>query len=147
MFQLNHFINNYCTASRCAIVGSGIPFSEVEALGGYIDVSSKECGDVSSKYYGGEIRKERDSELATVALAVEGASLQNHKDAVALAVLQKVAGEGPKVKWGGCNAPLYKALSSVGEPFGATSFNASHSDSGLFGLIISAPSSTAGNVS
>jgi ubiquinol-cytochrome c reductase core subunit 2 len=112
-----------------------------------LNISCQDCGDIPSKYQGGEVRKERNSELANVIVAVEGSSFKNRKDAIAFAVLQKIAGDGPQVKWGNCNTPLYKTVAATGqEHFAIAAFNTSHSDSGLFGFILSAQSKGAGDV-
>ncbi|XP_014217339.1 cytochrome b-c1 complex subunit 2, mitochondrial [Copidosoma floridanum] len=141
---LSHFVANHYTGPRCAVVGSGICLNEIESFATGLSISSQEGCNPISKYMGGEIRKERNSELASVALAVEGTGLKNAKDAITFAVLQKAVGDGPKVKWGSCNTPLYKALCSTKQDlFAAVSFNASHSDTGLFGIIISAPADSA----
>lgn len=130
------------------MVGTGIPLSHVEQIACSLNVSDNNASDTPSKYIGGEIRKERNSDLATVGLAVEGTSLKNLKESIAFAVLQKVAGDGPRVKYGASSSPLAKALSSAcPDHFGVVGFNASHSDSGLFGLILSAPAQSAGTVS
>ncbi|KAL7300168.1 hypothetical protein TKK_0007014 [Trichogramma kaykai] len=145
--SLSHFVNNHYTGSRCAVVSTGVNLSDIESFASVLEVNSGEATDKAAKYLGGEVRKERNSELASVALAVEGGSLKNQKEAIAFAVLQKVAGEGPQVKWGACNTPLHKALCSASQdPFAAVAFNASHSDSGLFGLILSAPAASAGKL-
>lgn len=146
-FQLSHFVSSFHTGSRCAVTAVGIPLADLEGFASLLKVSSQHCDNTPSKYHGGEARKERNSQLASVAVAVEGASLKSYKDAIAFAVFQKVAGDGPRVKWGGCNTPLHKAVASAGqEPFAVSAFNASHTDSGLFGFILSAPSPYAGSV-
>ncbi|XP_058791111.1 cytochrome b-c1 complex subunit 2, mitochondrial [Phymastichus coffea] len=144
---LRHFVSNFHTGFRCAVTASGIPIAELETFASLLKVSTQHCENTQSHYHGGEMRKERNSQLASVAVAVEGASLKNFKEAIAFAVLQKVAGDGPKVKWGNCNAPLHKAVASAGqEPFAVSAFNASHTDSGLFGFILSAPGQYAGSL-
>ncbi|CAL7941467.1 unnamed protein product [Xylocopa violacea] len=81
-------------------------------------------------------------------IAVEGVSLKNEKDALACAVLQRASSGVPRVKWGSSSSPLYKELSSVAgtEPFGAQTFNASYTDSGLFGVVLCSPPNISGSV-
>lgn len=83
-----------------------------------------------------------------MAIAVEGSGFDKDKDALAFAVLQKAAGTGPHVKWGTTVAPLQKSVASAAgnDPFAITAFNASYSDSGLFGLALQAPANIAGPV-
>lgn len=103
----------------------------------------------ATKYHGGELRKERSSELSTVAVAVEATGLNEEKDALAYAVLQRAIGSGPRVKWGSSVSPLHKAISGTTSTdyFALSAFNASYSDSGLFGFVLSSVPSVAGSVS
>ena len=145
---MQSFVSKYYTTSRCAVVASGLKMTYINDIASSLQLPSDTSNDTPSKYYGGEIRKERNSELASIAIAVEGSGLQNQKDAISLAVLQKVAGDGPQVKWGNCHASLHKAVTAATkEPFAIAAFNTSHSDSGLFGFVVSAPRQTAGEVS
>ena len=55
---------------------------------------------------------------------------------------------GPTVKWGSGASPLSKAVGgAVGtEPFAVSGFNASYSDSGIFGFVASSTAHIAGKV-
>ncbi|XP_012271872.1 cytochrome b-c1 complex subunit 2, mitochondrial [Orussus abietinus] len=143
---LQHFVNTWFSGSRCAVVGTGVALSDLQCFAQGLEISSGDTCNEASKYYGGELRKERNSPLASVAVAVEGASLNNEKDALAFAILQRAAGTGPRVKWGSSIAPLHKAVAAAAgqDPFAVTAFNATYSDSGLFGFILSAPGNIAG---
>ncbi|KAJ8682035.1 hypothetical protein QAD02_017827 [Eretmocerus hayati] len=143
---LCHFVNNHFTGPRCAVVGTGISLSEVDLFASNFEIPEQDGNTKPTKYYGGEVRKERNSEIASVGIAVEGASLANMKEAVAFAVFQKVLGDGPKVKWGNVNNPLAKSVASAAgqHPFAIAALNASHTDSGVFGFLLSAPAETAG---
>ena len=57
-------------------------------------------------------------------------------------------GVGPAVKWGSGASALSKAVgSAVGtDPFAVSGFNASYSDSGLFGIVASSPANVVGKV-
>lgn len=103
----------------------------------------------AAKYHGGELRKERSSELSTVAVAVETAGLKKEKDALTCALLQRAIGSGSRVKWGSSVSPLHKAVSGTtsADQFALSAFNASYSDSGLFGFVLSSVPSVAGSVS
>nr|AIX97498.1 mitochondrial core protein II [Ceratosolen solmsi] len=144
---LNEFVSNYFTGSRCAIVSSGLSFEKLEEFACSVDASTEMCGDIPSKYHERECRKDRLSNLAHVAVAVEGSSFENRKDCIAFAILQKIAGHGPQVKRGGSQTSFYKAVSQASEDiFAVGAFNAVYSDSGLFGFILNAPSKTAGSL-
>ncbi|KAH0541212.1 cytochrome b-c1 complex subunit 2, mitochondrial [Cotesia glomerata] len=146
--SLQHFVNSWYTGPRCAVVGTGISLSNLSSFANTLNVGTSEGNSSPSKYYGGEIRKERNSSIASVALAVEGSSFNNDKDALAFAVLQQAAGTGPHIKWGTTTAPLQRSVISAAEndPFAISAFNASYSDSGLFGVIIQAPANVAGSI-
>ncbi|KAG7209873.1 hypothetical protein KM043_011475 [Ampulex compressa] len=113
---LQHFVNNWLTGNRCAVVATGVPLSRVSPFGLNLNVTSEGKKDEPSKYYGGELRKERNSQLATVALAVEGKSMKDEKDALACAVLQRAMGSGPRVKWGSSVSPLQKSVGAAAAP-------------------------------
>ncbi|CAL7941465.1 unnamed protein product [Xylocopa violacea] len=123
-------------------------FCPEHQIGSNLSIASAENANEASKYCGGEIRKETNSSLTNVAIAVEGVSLKNEKDALACAVLQRASSGVPRVKWGSSSSPLYKELSSVAgtEPFGAQTFNASYTDSGLFGVVLCSPPNISGSV-
>ncbi|XP_063995727.1 cytochrome b-c1 complex subunit 2, mitochondrial [Diachasmimorpha longicaudata] len=145
---LQHYVNTWYTGDRCAVVATGVSLSEISPLASRLQLGSGAGNTVPSNFKGGEIRKERNSPLASVALAVEGSGFDKETDALALAVLQKAAGTGPHVKWGTSTAPLQRAVASAAgsEPFAITSFNASYSDSGIFGFLLQAPANTVGSL-
>lgn len=143
---LQHFVNTWFTGPKCAVVGTGVSLSELTGLANNLTIGSGDCAVEPSKYCGGEIRKERASDLTTVAVAVEGVNLKSEKDAFACAVLQRVSGAGPRVKWGCSASPLQKELLSTAgsDPFALSTFNASYTDSGLFGFILCSTPNIAG---
>lgn len=145
---LQHFVNAYYTGGRCAVVGTGISKSELSSFAQNLKLSPNNGETIKSKYYGGEIRKERNSQIATVALAVEGTGFEKDSDALAFAILQQAAGAGPHVKWGSSTAPLQRSISSAAgsDPFAVSAFNASYTDTGLFGFVLSAPANIAGSL-
>ncbi|CAD1480757.1 unnamed protein product, partial [Heterotrigona itama] len=137
--NLLHFVNTWCTAPRCAVVGTGVSLAELSALGSNLSIKSADKPTEATKYYGDEIRKETCASLTNVALAVEGVSLKDEKEALACAILQRTNGV-TRVKWGSSVTSLHKQLSRVAgsELFGALTFNASYTDSGLFGVVLCA---------
>ncbi|KAL2732977.1 hypothetical protein V1477_015218 [Vespula maculifrons] len=146
--SLQHFVNSWFTGSRCAVVATGVPFSKICSFASALNVKSSDACDQPAKYYGGELRKERNSSTASVAIAVESAGLNKEKDVLALAVLQRALGTGPQVKWGSSASPLYKTVSGIAgkQSFAVSAFNAVYSDSGLFGFIICSEPSIAGSI-
>ncbi|KAK0084268.1 hypothetical protein PV325_007342 [Microctonus aethiopoides] len=144
--SLQHFVNNHFTGQRCAVVGAGVSLSYLSSFANALNVPSGNPPTTPSKYCGGEIRKERESPLASVALAVESSGFDKDNEALAFAILQQAVGAGIHVKWGSTSAPLQKSVASAAgnDPFGIVAFNASYSDSGLFGVILQAPFHIAG---
>ncbi|XP_011268973.1 cytochrome b-c1 complex subunit 2, mitochondrial [Camponotus floridanus] len=145
---LQHFVNTWFTGSNCAVVATGVSLSDVSQFASNLNVGSGDKAAEASKYHGGELRKERSSDLSTVAIAVEAAGLNKEKDAITYAVLQRAVGSGPRVKWGSTVSPLQRELSSAvkADDFAALAFNASYSDSGLFGVVLSSVPSVAGSI-
>lgn len=122
--------------------------SDISQFASNLKVGSDDKSTEAAKYYGGELRKERSSDLSTVAIAVEAAGLNKEKDALACAILQRAVGSGPRVKWGSTVSPLQRELSNAAsaDEFAVSAFNASYSDSGLFGVVLSSVPSAAGSV-
>lgn len=143
-------MNNHLSAPRAGVIATGIPLREIEDFASCLKLSKKDSSSQPTKYHSGEIRKERDSELASVAIALEiGGFAGKEKDALAAAILQRACGTGPAVKWGSSQAPLSKAVGAAAgdNPFAVSAFNATYSDAGLFGIVLSAPGNAAGSVS
>lgn len=143
---LQHFVNTWFTGPKCAVVGTGVSLSELTALANNFTIGSEDRAVEPSKYSGGEIRKERSTDLTNVAVAVEGANMKNDKDALACAILQRATDAGPRVKWGSSGSPLQKQLESAAgsDPFALSTINASYTDSGLFGFILCSAPKVAG---
>ncbi|XP_043516910.1 cytochrome b-c1 complex subunit 2, mitochondrial [Frieseomelitta varia] len=135
--SLLHFVNTWCTAPRCAVVGTGVSLAELSALGSNLSIQSADKPNEAIKYHGNEIHQETCASLTNVALAVEGVSLKNEEEALACAILQRTSSV-TRVKWGSSPTSLHKQLSCVAgsELFAASTFNASYTDSGLFGVVL-----------
>lgn len=145
---LQHFVNTWFTGSRCAVVATGVPFSDICSFASNLNVNSQDGCDQPTKYHGGELRKERNSSTASVAIAVESVGLNKEKDVLSYAILQKAAGTGPQVKWGSSISPLYKSMKSAAgeQTFAVSALNATYSDSGLFGIVFCSEPSIAGSL-
>lgn len=153
------------TNSRTAVVGAGIGHDALCKIAQGITLGSG-GGDCSpSPYKGGEVRyisnviiqtnkclillfsfrSDKGGDLAFVAIATEGASIQNPKEALAFAVLQRALGAGPQIKWSSRdNGLLSRAVTDV--DFAGCAINTNYSDTGLFGVLVAVPAKSAGKV-
>uniref|UniRef100_A0A8C9BY10 Ubiquinol-cytochrome c reductase core protein 2 n=1 Tax=Phocoena sinus TaxID=42100 RepID=A0A8C9BY10_PHOSS len=100
-----------------------------------------------TKYRGGEIREQNGDSLVHAALVAESAAAGS-AEANAFSVLQHVLGAGPHVKRGSnATSSLYQAVAKgIHQPFDVSAFNASYSDSGLFGIYTISQAAAAGDV-
>ncbi|XP_023559052.1 cytochrome b-c1 complex subunit 2, mitochondrial [Octodon degus] len=100
-----------------------------------------------AKYHGGEIREQNGDSLVHAAVVAEGAAVGS-AEASACSVLQHVLGAGPHVKRGSkATSLLYQAVAKGShQPFDVSAFNASYSDSGLFGIYTVSQASAARDV-
>lgn len=58
--------------------------------------------------------------------------------------MQRAIGVGPLVKWGTKDNGLFsKSVGASAEAYASSAFNASYADTGLFGILIAAPSKSA----
>ncbi|EZA62468.1 hypothetical protein DMN91_003930 [Ooceraea biroi] len=148
MESLQHFVNNWFTGSRCAVVATGVPLSDLSSFAASLKVGTEDKAAQAAKYHGGEMRKERTSELSSVAVAVEAIGFNDRKNALVCAILQRAVGSGPRVKWGAGVSPLHKAVSSAGsaDQFAISAYNAVYSDSSLYGFVLSTVPSLAGSL-
>ncbi|KAK3529339.1 hypothetical protein QTP70_029145 [Hemibagrus guttatus] len=135
--QLHSFIQNNFTSARMALVGLGMDHAVLKQVGEqFLNIRSG-AGTVGSKalYRGGEVRTQTGGSLVHSAVVSESA-VASSAEAVAFSVLQHVLGAGPHVKRGSNTTnKLSQAISkATAQPFDASAFNASYSDSGLFGI-------------
>ena len=173
--MLKSFADAHLKLDRMALVGTGCPhdwlrsrtLSIVDAPAPSVrhfpqgnkpaEVSAKSANssatpnDEQSKYFGGQLREEADSNLAMVAVAGEGVSLAS-KEAPAAYVLQRVFGVGPRVKWSASqnHGRLAKAIAGAlpgDSMFAVSGVNYNYSDCGLFGFFLSVDPSLAAKAS
>ncbi|MCI4384102.1 cytochrome b-c1 complex subunit 2, mitochondrial [Pangasianodon hypophthalmus] len=135
--QLHAFVQNNFTSARMALVGLGVDHAVLKQVGEqFLNIRSG-AGTVGSKalYRGGELRAQTGGSLVHSAVVSESA-VASSAEAVAFSVLQHVLGAGPHVKRGSnTTSKLSQAISkATAQPFDASAFNASYSDSGLFGV-------------
>lgn len=135
--HMHQFIQNNFTSSRMALVGLGVDHSVLTQVGEqFLNIRSG-VGTVGNKalYRGGEVRTQTNSGLVHSAVVSEGAAITSD-EAWAFSVLQNVLGAGPQVKRGSnATSKLIQGVAkATSDPFDVSAFNASYSDSGLFGV-------------
>lgn len=145
---LQHYLTSNYKTNRAAVVGVGVDHQLLVGYAKNLGLDSGTGNDTASKYYGGELRVDKSGNWAHVAVGTQGAGWANPKEALAFAVLQQVAGTGPAAKRGNTGGALGKLVSSAlgDKPFGFTALNASYSDDGLFGFVLSADGRDIGKV-
>ncbi|XP_066148530.1 cytochrome b-c1 complex subunit 2, mitochondrial [Euwallacea fornicatus] len=145
---LQHYVASNFSTGRAAVVGVGVEPNKVAAFAQSLNLDDSDGRTVASPYKGGEIRSDKGGDFAFVAIAGEGASIKNSKEALAAAVLQKALGVGPQVKWSSNdNGILSKAIiGTSSEPFASSAINANYSDTGLVGVLLAVPAQSAGKL-
>lgn len=145
---LQHYVASNYKTSRAAVVGVGVDHQLLVGYAKNLGLESGSANENASKYYGGELRVDKAGNLAHVAIGTQGAGWTNPKEAIAFAVLQQVAGTGPVTKRGNSGGALGKLVESAlgDKPFGFSALNASYSDDGLFGFVLSADGRDIGKV-
>lgn len=125
---------------EASIVAVGMQHERVLDFVARLNISQTSRNITPSKYVAGsEIRKESANDLAYVALAVQGASINKPKDVVTSALAQRALGTGPRTKRGlNRSGKLSAAIADCSDSASVTAFNVNYSDSGLLGVIISA---------
>uniref|UniRef100_A0A3Q4GFZ1 Ubiquinol-cytochrome c reductase core protein 2a n=1 Tax=Neolamprologus brichardi TaxID=32507 RepID=A0A3Q4GFZ1_NEOBR len=135
--------------SLMALVGLGVNHSVLRQVGeGLLSARSGVGAPVAkSVYRGGELRVQNKDELVHALIASEGA-VTGSAEANAFSVLQRILGAGPHVKRGSSiTSKLSQGIAkATTQPFDATAFNVSYSDSGLFGVYTIAQAASAGEV-
>ncbi|CAH0546911.1 unnamed protein product [Brassicogethes aeneus] len=143
--SLQHYVCENFTSGRAAVVGLGMDEAEVTKIAQSLHLGSGEGQTRPSPYKGGEVRSDKGGDLAFVAIAGEGASLANAKEALAFAVLQRAIGTGPQVKWSARDNGLLSKVVGNAE-FASSAINANYSDTGLFGVLVAVPAKNASSV-
>uniref|UniRef100_A0A8C2K340 Ubiquinol-cytochrome c reductase core protein 2a n=1 Tax=Cyprinus carpio TaxID=7962 RepID=A0A8C2K340_CYPCA len=132
------FANNY-TSARMALVGLGVSHAALKQVGEQFFSTRAGAGAAGAKavYRGGELRVQSGGGLVHALLACEGAAAGS-AEANAFSVLQRLLGAGPHVKRGSnITSKLSQGIAkATAQPFDATAFSATYSDSGLFGVYV-----------
>uniref|UniRef100_A0A8C5D4F9 Cytochrome b-c1 complex subunit 2, mitochondrial-like n=1 Tax=Gouania willdenowi TaxID=441366 RepID=A0A8C5D4F9_GOUWI len=147
--QLQMFVEDNFTTSRMALVGLGVNHSILRQVGeGLLSVrSGPGAPGAKAVYRGGEMRLQNSDDLVH-SLVVSEAAMTGSAEANAFSVLQRILGAGPHVKRGtSSTSKLSQGIAkATTQPFDATAFNSSYSDSGLFGVYTIAHADSAGEV-
>ncbi|XP_059609242.1 cytochrome b-c1 complex subunit 2, mitochondrial [Phlebotomus argentipes] len=144
---LQHYVASNYTTNRTAVVGVGVEHNTLVGYAQNLPLDSGAGKDNVSSFVGGqEARLDRGGRLAHVAIATQGAGWATPKEALALHVLQYAAGVGSWTKRGNVNGVIGKAVTAAlgDKPLGFGAFNASYSDDGLFGFVLSTEARDAG---
>uniref|UniRef100_H0XSP4 Cytochrome b-c1 complex subunit 2, mitochondrial n=1 Tax=Otolemur garnettii TaxID=30611 RepID=H0XSP4_OTOGA len=145
--ELHYYVQNHFTNARMALIGLGVSHPILKQIAEQFLNKREGLGLTGAKarYPGGEIREQNGNSLVHAALVAEGAATGS---ANALSLLQHVLGAGPYVKRGSnATSLLYQTVAKgVHQPFDVSAFNASYSDSGLFGIYTISQAVAAGDV-
>uniref|UniRef100_A0A146Z3E7 Cytochrome b-c1 complex subunit 2, mitochondrial n=1 Tax=Fundulus heteroclitus TaxID=8078 RepID=A0A146Z3E7_FUNHE len=147
--QLHSFVKDTFTTGRMALVGVGVKHSVLRQVGeGLLSARSGAGAPVAkAAYRGGELRVQNGDDLVHALVVSEG-GVTGTAEANAFTVLQRILGASPHVKRGSSiTSKLSQGVAkATTQPFDATAFNASYSDSGLFGVYTIAQADSAGEV-
>uniref|UniRef100_A0A8C7YU32 Ubiquinol-cytochrome c reductase core protein 2b n=1 Tax=Oryzias sinensis TaxID=183150 RepID=A0A8C7YU32_9TELE len=135
--HLHQFVQNNFTSARMALVGLGVDHDVLKQVGEqFLNIRSG-AGSAGAKaqYRGGEVRLPGTSSLVHAAVVSQSAAAGTG-EALAFSVLQHLLGAAPNVKRGAAvsNKLVQGVAKATTDPFDVSAFNASYSDSGLFGV-------------
>ncbi|CAH3162936.1 unnamed protein product [Porites lobata] len=148
---LKSYTSEIYVGQRMALVGVGVDHNElVDLAKGALSFlpEGEAAPKEATKYHGGEVLTFRPGPLVHAILATEGPSFGS-KDLLAFSVYQKLLGVTPYIKWGSnvaTNRLMKAATEAASGVCGASAFNASYSDGGLFGCYVIAEAAIAPRV-
>ncbi|XP_017273741.1 cytochrome b-c1 complex subunit 2, mitochondrial isoform X2 [Kryptolebias marmoratus] len=147
--HLHQFVQNNFTSARMALVGLCVDHSVLKQVGEQFLNIRGGAGATGAKaqYCGRELRLQSSSSLVHSAVVSQSAAAGTG-EALAFSVLQHLLGAGPHVKRGSrVSSKLVQGVAkATADPFDVSAFNASYSDSGLFGVYTISQSAAAGDV-
>ncbi|XP_070782865.1 cytochrome b-c1 complex subunit 2, mitochondrial isoform X2 [Enoplosus armatus] len=147
--HLHQFVQNNFTSSRMALVGLGVDHSVLKQVGEqFLNIRSGDgTTGAKAQYRGGEVRLPSTSSMVHSAVVSQSAAAGT-SEALAFSVLQHLLGAGLHVKRGSCaSSKLVQGVTkATADPFDVSAFNASYSDSGLFGVYTISQAAAAGDV-
>ncbi|XP_032444119.1 ubiquinol-cytochrome c reductase core protein 2a [Xiphophorus hellerii] len=147
--QLHSFVKDNFTTGRMALVGVGVNHSVLKQVGeGLLSTRSGAGAPVAkAAYHGGELRVQNRDDLVHALVVSEG-GVMGTAETNAFTVLQRILGASLHVKRGSSiTSKLSQGIAkATAQPFDATAFNSSYSDSGLFGVYTIAQANSAREV-
>uniref|UniRef100_A0A8C4NK46 Ubiquinol-cytochrome c reductase core protein 2b n=1 Tax=Dicentrarchus labrax TaxID=13489 RepID=A0A8C4NK46_DICLA len=147
--DLHQFVQNNFTSARMALVGLGVDHTVLKQVGEqFLNIrSGAGSTGATSQYRGGEVRFPNTSSMVHAAVVSQSAAAGS-SEALAFSVLQHLLGAGLHVKRGSCaSSKLVQGVTkATADPFDVSAFNASYSDSGLFGVYTISQAAVAGDV-
>ncbi|XP_037656861.1 cytochrome b-c1 complex subunit 2, mitochondrial-like [Choloepus didactylus] len=147
--ELHYYVQNYFTSARMALMGLGVshPFLKQVAEQFLNMRGGLGLAGAKARYRGGDIQEQNRDSLVHAALVAESSAIGS-TEANAFSVLHHILGAGPHVKRGSnSTSSLYQAVAKgIHQPFDVSAFNASYSDSGLFGIYTVSHAVAAGDV-
>ncbi|XP_035002147.1 cytochrome b-c1 complex subunit 2, mitochondrial [Hippoglossus stenolepis] len=147
--HLHQFVQNNFTSARMALVGLGVDHAVLKQVGEqFLNIrSGAGTTGATAQYRGGEARLASLASLVHSAVVSQSAAAGTG-EAVAFSVLQHLLGAGPHVKRGSnATSKLIQGVAkATADPFDVNAFNASYSDSGLFGVYTISQFADAGDV-
>ncbi|XP_077482099.1 cytochrome b-c1 complex subunit 2, mitochondrial [Stigmatopora argus] len=147
--HLHQFVQNHFTSARMALVGLGVDHTVLKQVGEqFFNIrGGAGASDVQALYRGGEVRLPSTSSLVHSAVVSQSAAAGT-AEAVAFSVLQHLLGAGPHIKRGSnATSKLVQGVAkATADPFDVNAFNASYSDSGLFGIYSISQAGSTGDV-
>jgi len=143
--MMREFHEKYYTMERSVLVGIDIDHENLVALGENLSLPKGKTATTPAKYAGGLTSRQATSgDVTTIAVAAEVAGWSNVKEAMATMVLQEILGGQSKVKYGGANGILSKAVASISGSHSVSAINFAYSDVALLGAFIASDSGSAG---
>ncbi|KAL6091328.1 hypothetical protein STEG23_018256 [Scotinomys teguina] len=132
-----------------ALVGLGVSHSVLKQIAEQFLNMRAGLGlaGTQSKYCGGEIREQNGDNLVHAAVVAQNAAIGN-TEANTFSVLQHLLGAGSHIKRSTTTTSLLRQSVAKGshQPFDVSVFNASYSDSGIFGVYTISQDAAAGDV-
>ncbi|CAD7682154.1 unnamed protein product [Nyctereutes procyonoides] len=130
---LHYYVQNHFTSARMALVGLGVSHPVLkQVVEQFLNMrGGLGLPGAKARYRGGEIREQNGDSLVHAAFVAEGAA----------------TGSTALKMGGNPTSSLYQAVAKgVHQPFDVSAFNASYSDSGLFGIYTISQAAAAGDV-
>ncbi|XP_042253157.1 cytochrome b-c1 complex subunit 2, mitochondrial isoform X1 [Thunnus maccoyii] len=147
--HLHQYVQNNFTSARMALVGLGVDHAVLKQVGEqFLNIRSG-VGTTGAKaqFRGGEVRQTNNNSLVHSAVVSQSAAAGTG-EALAFSVLQHLLGAGPHVKRGSNTSSKlgHGVAKATTDPFDVSAFNASYSDSGMFGIYTISQAAAAGDV-